>query len=1384
MKSLTQFLIVVAAAVPAFAQDADSDGASNSLEIQTGFDPADASSTPPASRMIGLNFTKWDLEIPDDWVATQATGYVPQVNWNHTEGRTTDITEALVEAPTPGTVVDSEGNATPLTFSASFFFAGTNHLEGSHIDTLYAGYLFGRKGKEDVNIQISNVPYSNYDVYVYPAGNGLTLAKITLNKDSASPDERIIRPVLFLKDLEYRVERRTLNLTPDRANVLKFSLTGENSFSLYAEQTCGIAAIQIVDRDADADGDDIPDWYELHHGTDAGTANATADTDGDGLSLLGEFAQLTDPFNPDSDADGLSDSVETNTGLYVSLQDTGTDPNFVDSDEDGETDYFELYAFNPSDPNLVDSDGDLVSDEDEREHGLSALDASIKSQPLPQTATTSEFLWETANVQLLRDNEAFGHSRGFSSRNRWVVLFQTQNATDDDTNADFFQYDIRFGLWFKDGKTIPHFYSQKSGAFFRQNRTFLQINGTEDVSAACGFSGVGSADTSDPLTFSVAATKVNGFWDLTLTIRNQETNQEVFRATYDALDAHPSINDGTAQWRQKADVEELGSIVRGRKIQVMLSTRPSNESNFISDEVDANNDGIADAWAATYSITDPLADHDGDGLSNYAEFLAGTHPRKKDTDDDGADDGVELASFTNATDASTQPFFNASDMPVGGDFDGNGLSDLWERSYAPGQILARNADPDGDGYSNYEESIAGTDPLDATSYLSLELTNDGGETRLNWADRPYKSVWLSASDNLNGDFETITGASSGMAMMTDDPRKFYRVNVSDRDRDGDGLTDSEEAILGTNPTSADSAGRPVMRDVNGTPTRILSGDYAYFAERYANNGSLADGSPGDFAMSPREASRFLMQTTFGPLKSNIEELRATGMETWIDDQIHNAPVTSMSKIIDDFYFDLEGGQRRDGYFSTGFSGLNGFFMWGANFESAFARGAIQGEDQLRQRVAFALSQIFVISRQNFNLKGDVRTMASFYDVLVDNAFGNYYDLLREVTRHYAMGIYLSSIANKPPEPENNLYPDENYGREVMQLFSIGIHEMNNDGSFKRDENGLLIETYDQFDVTEMARLMTGLGLESSFGSRHGGNRNRPMRMFANTHDFNEKQIIKRLTIPQKEATAENAEEDLDQALRVLFDHENTPPFVSRALIQFLITDNPSPAYIERVANVFIDDGNGERGNLEAVWKAILLDPEARDVALADTLPQYGRLRDPYIRLMHLARLLRMDRIPEIYLWDYAERIEVAAAQTPLNSPTVFNFYKPDYQPPGPLLDNGFVGGPFEILDTNTATGMPNLIWDTLYDGFKVRTTQGRYHMKPAYDEFLPYVHDADLLLDHINLVACAGRMKAGTRQILKEEIEKVDATLYNDSVSKVCLALYGALIAPESAVQK
>ena len=455
------------------------------------------------------------------------------------------------------------------------------------------------------------------------------------------------------------------------------------------------------------------------------------------------------------------------------------------------------------------------------------------------------------------------------------------------------------------------------------------------------------------------------------------------------------------------------------------------------------------------------------------------------------------------------------------------------------------------------------------------------------------------------------------------------------------------------------------------------------------------------------------------------------------------------------------------------------FVFGNNITTPFARNAIGGQDQLRQRVAFALSQILVVSRRDANLEEKPEAMTNYYDTLVRHALGNYGDLLREVTFHPSMGWYLSHAGNQKADPSIPRYPDENYAREIMQLFTIGLWELHPDGSRKLTPAGDPIPTYDNGDVTELARVFTGLYFASPYGWGGGGwaddHFTLPMVMYPERHDFEAKRLPNGVVIPAREVSETHATQDVRDAVEALFRHPNTPPFVCRQLIQFLVTDNPTPGYIQRAQDVFVNDGSGVRGNLAAVVKAILLDPEARNLPLS---PSYGKVREPVIRTMHLGRIFNLPQAhPKFVWWNWTENFYGPSIQEPMNSPSVFNFYTPVYQAPGEIRNAGLVSPGFQIINTYSAVSFPNLLWDYLHDGFKAAYD----HQFPLdYSDTLLLAENPAALVDHVDLLVCAGSMTARTRGILL-------AALQNPALSqkdRVALAVWTAMTSPEGVVQK
>ena len=521
-----------------------------------------------------------------------------------------------------------------------------------------------------------------------------------------------------------------------------------------------------------------------------------------------------------------------------------------------------------------------------------------------------------------------------------------------------------------------------------------------------------------------------------------------------------------------------------------------------------------------------------------------------------------------------------------------------------------------------------------------------------------------------------------------------------------------------------------------------------------------------------EVSRFLQQTSFAATLPRIAEVQAAGsIENWIDAQMA-LPATSLQDIMENEVPVFFGRWR----------------------EPAWWHMTIHKPDVLRQKTAYALSQILVISdaQRFFGNSGLATGIADYYDIFLTHAFGNYRDILYHVTRHPIMGLYLSHIQNRKPSSGN--FPDENFAREVMQLFSIGLWELNTDGTRKLDGNNEPVPTYGNPEIREFARVFTGLswGSGNSFG---GGvftgapaNVTTPMKMYDEHHDFDAKQLLDYPgapnggVLPAMTNTTANEEglADIDAAIDNLFHHPNVGPFIAYRIIQRMVTSNPSPGYIGRVAAVFNDNGTGVRGDMAAVMKAILLDDEARNPAFMND-PNYGKLREPWNRFTHLTLAFRVQPNTlniggtnyEYYdIGGYSGEID----QTPQRAPNVFNWYLPDFQPPGEIRDLGLVAPEFQLLSDTWATKRVNSTYEHFEQKSDVATWSGN---TLDYSPEIAMAGDIDALIDHLDLVLCYGKLKSSTREILHELLSRESS--HN---ARVKLAVYLIGTSPEFSVLK
>lgn len=535
-----------------------------------------------------------------------------------------------------------------------------------------------------------------------------------------------------------------------------------------------------------------------------------------------------------------------------------------------------------------------------------------------------------------------------------------------------------------------------------------------------------------------------------------------------------------------------------------------------------------------------------------------------------------------------------------------------------------------------------------------------------------------------------------------------------------------------------------------------------------------------------EASRFLSHATIGHNKSEIIQLVDNDLnyETWIDQQFLLSGTSTLNRMTALWE------EIQQLYYDNGFTDDDLFGPYSLHFHYAWWDNSFNNEDALRQKVAYALSQLLVISGRS-QLIDYGETLSSYYDILLNNSFGNYKDLLLEVTLHPSMGLYLSHLNNPKTVEEYNIHPDENYAREIMQLFSIGLYELNNDGTHRLDTNGAEISTYDNDDIKELAKVFTGLGGgaladwvtfvdEPYFGLNiYGLDRTVPMIMYEDWHEPGEKIILKNHTIP----SGQTGMEDIEQAVDILFNHPNVGPFLARRLIQRMIKSNPSPAYIDRVASVFNNNGSGVRGDMKALIKAILLDEEARDCAymMDDSA---SRLREPFMRYTQVMKSFPLDN-PMGRFWNNGFGYLESTKQFVLESPSVFNFYLPDFQPVGTIAQEGLYAPEFKIHQTTSSISYINEVnaW-TIWDYAWYSWEGGNIPDEPVSldTEYLNDMSgDVDNLLREFDILFTHGQLSDQTRNIIRTNVAPLGNFAPHE---KVRLALFLVLISPDFAVMR
>ncbi|WP_261858797.1 DUF1800 domain-containing protein [Photobacterium sanguinicancri] len=498
----------------------------------------------------------------------------------------------------------------------------------------------------------------------------------------------------------------------------------------------------------------------------------------------------------------------------------------------------------------------------------------------------------------------------------------------------------------------------------------------------------------------------------------------------------------------------------------------------------------------------------------------------------------------------------------------------------------------------------------------------------------------------------------------------------------------------------------------------------------------------DSSIDRKQAARFLYASTFGPKKGDIDNLVNKGYDDWFDEQFNTPP---------NYHLPLTRQYKRSNK-SIGEEERLGVW-W---------KHTIHGKDQLRQRMVFALSQVFVVG---VSPQISSEKQAYYYDMLTEHAFGNFRDLLTAVTLSPEMGWFLTYGSLSIPRRY-----DENYARELMQLFTIGLWKIASNGLPAVDKDGLPIPTYSQNDVEELARVFTGWRIESWF---------EPMSEYSRSHDHDSKIVLGEY-FPEKQT----AEQDMEQALDLLFNHANTPFYISMLLIKRFTISNPRRQYIDRVAKAFRDNGYGERGDLKAVLIAILTDPDViKSYAISDHLDtgrsesNYGRVKEPLITMANLARALDMNSNDPERWWD-SIRTEANLGMSPLRADSVFGFYAPDYAPSGEIEDIELTAPEFFIHNQDCVMGINNTFWDAI---LAYNSTHNNKHWSWDRGDFEKVHEDPKALVELINERLFGGNMSRELISFLKENINELD--IY-DIDRRICNALYIAVSSPQFRCQE
>ncbi len=555
--------------------------------------------------------------------------------------------------------------------------------------------------------------------------------------------------------------------------------------------------------------------------------------------------------------------------------------------------------------------------------------------------------------------------------------------------------------------------------------------------------------------------------------------------------------------------------------------------------------------------------------------------------------------------------------------------------------------------------------------------------------------------------------------------------------------------------------------------------------------ALVNGTPPTPLVSPQDAARFLDQATFGATDGDIHDVSMNGFQWWLNQQFAMPPSPQQQFVDQSLIINNPPCAAGDVKCNAALYEQNG--QGEIYFQDAFWQQALAAPDQLRQRVRYALSEIFVVSSNNSAVQNFPRGEAAYYDLLGTDAFANFRTLLNDVTLNPMMGQFLSMLGNDKGNATTD--PDENYAREVMQLFTIGLYQLNNDGSQKLDASGNPIPTYSNNDVMGLAAAFTGFSWNDPGNSSDQvwsncclyvgpgyGEDLLAMQTFPSHHSTIEKDFLG-VTIPASGSSDPSG--DLNTALDTLFNHPNLPPFFSKQLIQHLVTSDPSPAYVNRIASVFENDGTGVRGNMQAVITAILLDPEARDTATDVANPQFGKVREALIRYTEWARAFTAQSRTGSYGIGSTEDPIYGLGEMTLRSPTVFNWFAPGYVPPGTSIEAaGMVAPEMQMTNVSTVVGYLNYLESAIGSN----ATNGS-DIFSAYGAEVALANTPDQLVDRVNLLLMAGEMDSNLYSEILGAVSAIPVPTGDQNAISAALtaraetAIYLTMASPEYCAQ-